>query len=60
MFNQKCIKGELSEDGVKVYVENLKNGKTEIIEGDVCLLSTGRRPYTNNLGLENLNIKTDA
>jgi dihydrolipoamide dehydrogenase len=28
-------------------------------EVDYCLLSMGRRPYTDNLGLENIGIKTD-
>lgn len=29
------------------------------MEADVCLIATGRKPYTNNLGLENVGIKTD-
>ncbi len=38
------------------------NGKGESIEikGDYCLVAVGRRPYTDNLGLENAGVKTDA
>lgn len=42
-----------------VHFEDLKSGKKETLEGDVCLLSTGRVPYTKNLGLENVGIETD-
>ena len=33
--------------------------KKETISGDVVLLATGRKPYTESLGLENINIKTN-
>lgn len=29
------------------------------MEADVCLIATGRKPYTENLGLENVGIETD-
>ncbi|MGE0568705.1 MAG: dihydrolipoyl dehydrogenase [Bacteroidia bacterium] len=37
------------------------NAKDEPIEikGDYCLVSVGRRPYTDNLGLENAGVKVD-
>lgn len=59
MFNKKCIKGEKTDKGVRIHIEDLKTGKSETVEGDVCLLSTGRAPYTKNLGLENLGIEKD-
>ena len=35
-----------------VTIEGAKDGKTEEMEVDVVLVCVGRRPYTNNLGLE--------
>ena len=42
-------------------VVKAENKKGELIElkGDYCLVSVGRSPYTNNLGLENAGVKTD-
>ena len=36
-----------------------KAGKEVTVKGDYCLVSVGRRPYTDNLGLENVGIKLD-
>ena len=43
---------------VKVAVEN-KTGETKELKGDYCLVSIGRKPYTEGLGLENVGISTD-
>jgi dihydrolipoamide dehydrogenase len=44
-----------------VVVKAQKKGTEEELEikADYCLISIGRRPYTDNLGLENVGIKTD-
>ncbi|KNC80826.1 dihydrolipoyl dehydrogenase, mitochondrial [Sphaeroforma arctica JP610] len=42
--------------GVVVHMENVKNGKTEELEADNLLVSVGRRPYTEGLGLENIGL----
>lgn len=34
-------------------------GDTVELEGDYCLVSIGRKPYTDGLGLENIGLKTD-
>ncbi|MEM7548037.1 MAG: dihydrolipoyl dehydrogenase [Bacteroidota bacterium] len=34
-------------------------GKTLELKGDYCLVSVGRKPYTEGLGLENIGIETD-
>lgn len=57
MFKKKCVKGEHTANGVAIHVEDLKTGKTSVVEGDVCLLATGRAPYTKNLGLEEMGIE---
>jgi dihydrolipoamide dehydrogenase len=45
----------------KVDVEVQKRDSEEkfVLAADYCLVSIGRRPYTDNLGLENLGIKQD-
>ncbi|WP_258100918.1 dihydrolipoyl dehydrogenase [Marinoscillum pacificum] len=35
-----------------------KKGETVELKGDYCLVSIGRKPYTEGLGLENVGIKT--
>ena len=35
------------------------SGKKVVLEGDYCLVSVGRKPYTENLGLEKAGVKTD-
>lgn len=36
-----------------------KKGEEVQIKGDYCLVSIGRRPYTDNLGLDNAGVKMD-
>ena len=43
---------------VEVEAED-KDGKKVKFEGDYCLVSVGRKPYTENLGLENVGLKTE-
>lgn len=40
-------------------VEAAAGGKNETLSCDVLLVCIGRRPYTNNLGLENVGIELD-
>jgi len=52
-LNTKVMTASENADGtIKVQVEGVKNGKTEEIECDVLLVSIGRRPFTENLGLD--------
>ncbi|MFN6070731.1 MAG: dihydrolipoyl dehydrogenase family protein, partial [Bacteroidota bacterium] len=49
-----------SEKSVAVFYKK-KGTETEVeISADYCLVSIGRRPYTDNLGLENVGISVDA
>lgn len=43
---------------VSVSAENSK-GETITLKGDYCLVSVGRKPYTDKLGLENAGVKMD-
>ena len=44
---------------VKVGVQKRDSEDTFELDADYCLIAIGRRPYTDNLGLENVGIKTD-
>jgi dihydrolipoamide dehydrogenase len=46
-------------DNVVVEAEARDGGKTIKLEGDYCVVAVGRRPYTVELGLENIGIKLD-
>ncbi|CAG8731691.1 5694_t:CDS:2, partial [Racocetra fulgida] len=52
---------DASKKGGKVFVnvEPAKGGSKETLEANVVLVSIGRRPYTENLGLENVGIELD-
>ena len=45
--------------GVSVTIEPAKGGPAETIEGDVVLVSIGRRPFTAGVGLEFVGIQLD-
>lgn len=48
-----------SGDGVTLTVEPSDGGDAEEIACDVVLVSVGRRPYTEGLGLDAVGVKTD-
>ena len=50
----------IKNQGSKVLLEaENKAGETIKLEGDYCLVSIGRKPYTEGLGLENIGLETD-
>ena len=51
---------EKSKDGLKVTVEPAAGGEKSVIEADVMLVSIGRRPYTEGLGLETVGVALDG
>lgn len=59
LASTKVNKVESSEKGLKVEIENLKKGSKEELECDVVLSAVGISPNTNNIGLEDLGIKTE-
>lgn len=52
--NSRSIGGRVELD-----FESLTDGKKSSIQGDVVLVSTGRKAFTEGLGLENINILKD-
>ncbi|MBP5858798.1 dihydrolipoyl dehydrogenase [Marivibrio halodurans] len=55
----KVTGAEKTKSGVKLSVEPASGGDAETIEADIVLLSVGRRPYTQGLGLEDVGVETD-
>ncbi|KAK9382631.1 uncharacterized protein V2V93DRAFT_365641 [Kockiozyma suomiensis] len=55
----KVLGAEPVGDGVAVKVDSAKGGKEETLDADVVLVAIGRRPYTEGLGLENIDIDVD-
>ncbi len=48
-----------SKKGVSVEVQKRDSEETFTLEADYCLVAIGRRPYTDNLGLENAGVQKD-
>jgi len=55
----KVTSSEVTDAGVTLTMEPSKGGDAETFDADVVLVATGRKPFTENLGLENLGIETD-
>ena len=50
----------LPTGGAKLEIDSVKGDKPETIEADIVLVSTGRAPVTEGLGLENVGVKVSA
>jgi dihydrolipoamide dehydrogenase len=55
----KVMKSEVVGDQVAITTEASKGGKEKSENYDIVLVATGRKPYTEGLGLENLGIQMD-
>jgi dihydrolipoamide dehydrogenase len=55
----KVVESIVQDDGVILKTEAAKGGKGKEEKYDIVLVATGRRPYTDRLGLEALGIQTD-
>jgi dihydrolipoamide dehydrogenase len=58
-LGMKVTSATTTESGVKLAMEPAKGGAEETLAADVVLLSIGRRPYTEGLGLEEVGIALD-
>lgn len=58
-LNTKVTGAKASKKGVTLTVAAADGGASEEIECDVVLVSVGRRPYTEGLGLAAVGVKTD-
>lgn len=59
MFGTKVVGSNKRAEGVALTVENVKSGESSTLDCDVVLVSVGRRPYTEGLGLQELEIELD-
>ncbi|MBC7385104.1 MAG: dihydrolipoyl dehydrogenase [Cryobacterium sp.] len=59
-LSHKCLGAKPQGEKMIVEAEDMANGGTKVsFEGDIVLVSTGRRPYTANVGLETVGITLD-
>lgn len=59
VLDVKVTAAESDGARVKVTYEPKNGGDPQTIEGDRLLVATGRRPYTDGLGLEEVGVETD-
>jgi len=57
-LQHKVTGATVKGNSVTVYAEN-KQGKEVSFTGDYCLMAVGRKPFTDKLGLEKVNVKVD-
>jgi len=50
---------ELAGSGAKVTFEPVKGGEAQVLEADVVLIATGRKAFTDNLGLADAGVALD-
>lgn len=58
-LGHKVTAAKNTGDEVVLQVESKADGKQFEIKGDYCLVSIGRRPYTEGLALDKAGVKTD-
>ncbi len=58
-LSTKVISAKAGKSNVTLTLEPAKGGDSETMKADVVLLSVGRRPYTDGLGLDEIGIARD-
>jgi len=56
-LNTKCTGASVNGSKVNVQIESNKDGKQENLECDNLLVCVGRRPYTQDIGLESVGLQ---
>ena len=59
MLGQKVLSAKADAKGVNLNLESVSDKTVQTMNANVVLVSVGRRPYTDNLALENAGIKLD-
>lgn len=59
MFSTKVIASSMTGDQVELEYEDMKSNTKAKIKGDVVLVSTGRKAFTNGLGCDEVGIQRD-
>ncbi|CCM06592.1 uncharacterized protein FIBRA_08870 [Fibroporia radiculosa] len=60
MLNTKVLSAEKRDGKVHVKTEAAKGGQETTLDADVVLVSVGRVPVTQGLGLENIGVEVDS
>jgi len=58
-LSTKVTGAKIAKDGVVLTVEPVAGGAAEAVTADVVLVAVGRRPFTQNLGLEGVGVSMD-
>lgn len=58
-LKHKVTDASAMDSKVELTAENLSDKEEILLEGDYCLMAIGRKPYTANLGLENIGVETN-
>ncbi len=58
-LGHKVTKVEKQKTKLKVAIEPAQGGQARSIDADVVLVSIGRRPYTDGLGLDSVGVRVD-
>jgi dihydrolipoamide dehydrogenase len=58
-LSQKVTRVDVTDGGATLTVEPAAGGAAETLEADVVLVSVGRVPYTEGLGLDHVGVQTD-
>ncbi len=58
-LSSKVTGVESTDKGAQVTYEPVAGGDAVTVDADVVLIATGRRPYTDSLGLESIGVKLD-
>jgi dihydrolipoamide dehydrogenase len=58
-LGMKVTAADAKGKGVMLTIEPAKGGASEKLEADVVLVSIGRKPYTDGLGLDKVGVKLD-
>jgi dihydrolipoamide dehydrogenase len=59
-LSSRVTKAETTDSGVTLTVEPAKGGAAETLEADIVLVSIGRRPLVDGLGLDKAGVKLTA
>eukprot|EP00163_Fabomonas_tropica_P034044 TRINITY_DN9284_c0_g2_i1.p2 TRINITY_DN9284_c0_g2~~TRINITY_DN9284_c0_g2_i1.p2 ORF type:complete len:443 (-),score=185.60 TRINITY_DN9284_c0_g2_i1:215-1543(-) len=58
-YGAKVTGAKVNGDQVSIDVEDVKSGEKQTTQSDVLLVCVGRKPVTENLGLDNAGVKLD-